>query len=121
MLTRESERRIARLSRRARTIAFLDGAADATVVGGLAAGSALLLVRLLVGPAPAAVVWALLVGVVAVAAGWGLLTMSRRTPRLSGCAAWLDRHLKLGGLLLTSAEVDAEAWQPPLQRALAAA
>ena len=64
MLTRESERRIARLSRRARTIAFLDGAADATVVGGLAAGSALLLVRLLVGPAPAAVVWALLVAVV---------------------------------------------------------
>jgi len=119
MLTRESARRIARLGRRARSIAFLDGAADATVVAGLAAGSALLLLRLLVGPAPAAVVWVLGVAVVAVAAGWGLLTMSRRRPRPEGCAAWLDRRLKLGGLLVTSAEVDATAWQQPLQRALA--
>ena len=119
MLTRESARRIARLGRRARAIAFLDGAADATVVAGLAAGSALLLLRLLGWPAPAAVVWTLGLAVVAAAAGWGLRTMLRRTPRPEGCAAWLDRRLKLGGLLVTSAEVDAAAWQQPLQRALA--
>lgn len=125
MLNRESARRIAGLARRARAIAFLDGAADATLVAGLVAGSLLLALRLLGWPAEpsvaATVAWSLLGVVILAALVGGTLTMRRRTPRAAGCAAWLDRRLSLGGLLVTSVETDAAGWDGTLQRTLAAA
>ena len=121
MLKGESARRVARLQRRARAIAGLEAAAQATLVGGFSAGSLLLLARLLGRPLAAPVAWGLLAAVAAGALTWGALQMRRRAPRPGACAAWLDRRLSLGGLLLTSAEIDASAWQPPLERALAGA
>jgi hypothetical protein len=121
MLNGESARRVARLQRRARAIAGLEAAARATLVGGFSAGSLLLLTRLLGRPLAPAVAWGALAAVAVAAVAWGLLQMRRGAPSRGACAAWLDRRLSLGGLLLTSAEVDAAAWQPALSSALAGA
>src|SRR5262245_27458466 len=121
MLKGESARRVARLQRRARAIAGLEAAARATLIGGFAAGSLLLLARLLGRPLAPAVAWGLLAAVAIGALAWGAVQVRRRAPGPGACAARLGRQLSLGGLLLTSAEVDASGWQPALSQALAGA
>jgi hypothetical protein len=121
MLNGESARRVARLQRRARAIAGLEAAAQATLVGGFSAGSLLLLARLLGRPLGTPLAWGLLAAVVAGACAWGALQMRRRAPRPGACAAWLDRRLSLAACCSRAPRSTPPPGSPALQQALAGA
>ncbi|HEX5009560.1 MAG TPA: hypothetical protein VFY71_04090 [Planctomycetota bacterium] len=114
----QADRRIERLVRRVRDVLVLRAGAEAFLVCALAAGALWLLPRLFDGPTPSA--WWLLAPL-PLALLWGFIRAWRqRLPRESA-AAWLDRRLGLGGLLVTSEQAYLAEWQLPLRERLAAA
>ncbi|MEM8885634.1 MAG: hypothetical protein AAGD14_16330 [Planctomycetota bacterium] len=111
------EKELARLRRRVQGALFLRGVGEASLVLTLGLAVVLLALRFLGRPVEPALWWS-----------WGLaipplfgLVRALRLDFGDGAGALhLDRRWDLGGLLITGMEADTAAWQPELQRRLAA-
>src|SRR5580765_8117373 len=117
MMGTEGMRHVRRLSGRVRLALFVSGVVDAAGLLALAGGTVLLLLRLF-GTAVLPQAWWIALGLLPIA--WGCVALLRHAPDTAACALWLDRKLRLGGLMLSGLEADASAWQEVLRRRFAA-
>ncbi len=121
MLAASMNRAAATLDKIRRNVAvglFVEATTQATLVVGTVLSAGLLIARL--GGrhlSPATWWWSVL----ALPIAYGTVVAYRRTPGTAAVSAWLDRRGGLGGLLVTSREVDAAAWDSELSTRLAAA
>lgn len=119
MLTASMNPASARLRQLRRQVAsglFIEATTQAAVAVGIALSAGLLIARLSGRYlAPATWWWS----VVALPLAYGAVVAYRKTPGTAALAAWLDRRGGLGGLLITSREIDAADWTAELSSRLA--
>ncbi len=110
------ETELRHLNRLLRLRVFLRTLAGSTAILGLSMGTLLLSMRLL-GLALTPTPWWWLTLLLPLA--WALHAVHGKTPASQQQADWLDRNRHLGGLLVTSREVDIGPWRRQLDTALA--